>query len=388
MIRVIHTRCQPWLYRNAKCRLCADACPIENCIGFKENAVFVDNTLCIGCGICTNVCPTSAFVFENLSDKELLQRLETRIAADDKEIVFGCSLNQQKDSRPTTYDSRPSINLPCLAILKESHLISIILSGVKKIYLDAERCSECSIKHGKGTIEKTVSYANNILKAVGDEDCIKTDLRLKTPATRRKNKKQNIKTITPFPEYSRRELLHFFRQKAVERIIGESEKKGGGKKTENIPDRRSILLEAFNKVGNNLQTANIDDGSFPVNQLIINENCALCHDCSLFCPTGALTRVEGDREVKIDFNMALCMGCYECIELCSEGALYREKDIDLARLFKKEAKTLFKKTSNVCPSCNMTFFPEDGLEECIVCSKKKGQDERIFDVLFGQQTGV
>ncbi len=75
MIKVIHTRCQPWLYKNAKCRLCIDACPIQDCIGFKENAVSVDKDICIGCGICTNVCPASALVFENLSDRELLQRL-------------------------------------------------------------------------------------------------------------------------------------------------------------------------------------------------------------------------------------------------------------------------------------------------------------------------
>ncbi|MBI5893256.1 MAG: 4Fe-4S binding protein, partial [Deltaproteobacteria bacterium] len=355
MIKVIHTRCQPWLHKNAKCRLCADVCPVEGCISFNEDAITIDNDICIGCGICTNVCPTSALVMDNLSDRELLQKIETCITADDKDVVFGCSLGSQKDSRLATHDSRLSINLPCLAILKESHLASIVLSGAKNIYIDTMGCNDCSFKYGKMVIEQSISYANNLLKAAGYEDCIKTDHRPQAADCSKKGKKQNIKTITPVPEYSRRELLYFFKEKAVERIIGDNENKGGDKKTENIPDRRSILLETFNKVGNNLQTAKIEHGSFPVNQLVIGENCTLCHDCNLFCPTGALTRVEEYGEVRIDFNMALCMGCYECKELCPEDVIDKQGAIDINRIFNNEVKTIFKKKTEVCPSCGKTF---------------------------------
>ncbi len=42
-------------------KLCADACPVnrtgKDCIYEKNNNMVIDEILCIGCGICINICP-------------------------------------------------------------------------------------------------------------------------------------------------------------------------------------------------------------------------------------------------------------------------------------------------------------------------------------------
>ncbi|MBN2103709.1 4Fe-4S binding protein [bacterium] len=67
------TRCIPWYYGET-CLVCEEHCPLENkAIKFRESIVttidgrknkvllpYVDESLCVGCGICASVCPLSA----------------------------------------------------------------------------------------------------------------------------------------------------------------------------------------------------------------------------------------------------------------------------------------------------------------------------------------
>ena len=449
MITFIPNRCQPWLYKKAECRLCLDACPVKGCIYFEDGVVSVNTEDCIGCGICTTVCPTSALVMESLSDRELWNRLQANRG--EGSLLFSCylhaehGLHDQQDLRqrqstiPTNdyspfkseIQNHPSdsfINLPCLALLKESHLISLVLTGVnsvngpftegsrahaseashgvKNIYLDVSRCSACSFRQGKKTIDKTVSYARNLLDTVGYHDCIKTieiplkDFKAdeKTKKSRlpfRKNKTKKVKTILPGSEYSRRDLLHFLGEKAVEkaveRVTGSNRNivKGGVGEEQDVPERRALLFEALKKIDAALKPGQIEDGMFPIHQLRIGENCTLCNICNLACPTGAIMkvndsgRVERGGEVRIDFTMSLCMDCYQCTELCPEGALYNNKGeiMDITPLMSGEAMTLFKKTSKACPTCSSVFYPEDGVEQCSVC-RKKNKFDQMFENLY------
>jgi formate hydrogenlyase subunit 6/NADH:ubiquinone oxidoreductase subunit I len=160
-------------------------------------------------------------------------------------------------------------------------------------------------------------------------------------------------------------------------------------KTENeIPERRAILLETLKSRGIGIDIHNnplIEERKLPAHTVTISHDCALCYDCGVFCPTGALKRIEEDAGVRIDFNASLCMGCYECAELCPEGAMRKEKHIDLNEFLNPGARTLFKKSSADCPSCGRRFFPENGREECTICEKKNNADNMAFRVLFKSQ---
>ncbi len=93
MINVIHHMCQPWLYKKSQCRLCIEACPVEDCMRFEGDSVSVDDEKCVGCGICTNACPSGALVLEELSDGELWNRLNADTEAGG--ILFGCTLRPE-----------------------------------------------------------------------------------------------------------------------------------------------------------------------------------------------------------------------------------------------------------------------------------------------------
>ena len=144
MLNIIQDRCQPLRYSKAECRLCVDACPIDGCLSFENNSISVKRDICPGCGICTTVCPTGALTLEGLDDTELLGRLSDGL--EKKNLFIGCHLcpGSEHLELPEIIPSESDlVNVPCLAVLKESHLIALILSGVGRISLDCGRCSGC-----------------------------------------------------------------------------------------------------------------------------------------------------------------------------------------------------------------------------------------------------
>lgn len=266
-------------------------------------------------------------------------------------------------------------------MLKESHLIALILKGVDNVYLDVSHCEECSFRYGKRNVEKTLSYARNLLGAIGYYDRIRTEGNGDSPTLSMvEGVKIKVKEIAASHEYSRREIFFFLRDKAIENISGNSIKKGSDNKIDEIPERRLLLLEAFKNwdVFTKGGKGGIKEGEFPIHQINIRSDCTMCYKCESFCPTGAIKRIEDDREVRIDFQMALCMGCYQCKELCPEGAIYYGEDIDLKQLAGNEIKTVIRRVKIECPVCGHSFIPEDNAEGCPTCRKKMDLDKRVL----------
>lgn len=391
MINVIPDRCQPWRYKKAECRLCLEACPVDGCISFADNAISVNNEVCMDCGICTTVCPTGVLSLDGLNDRELLERLEA--GAKGKGLFLACSLGPDKrELLPDSVAADSSfVKLPCLAILKESHLAALALSGVSEIALDCGDCPRCSFRDGKKTIEKTVSCAKALLSGIGREERIKIQ---DAPAGNApkgyglpgKNKRKKINDIVPGPVYSRRELFTFFKDKAGEKAKEKLFQSAGPAEevfeSEEMPQRRTILVSALKKAGPPAKPA-LREGEFPVHQLGISKDCVMCARCDAFCPTGALKRVEGDGEVSIGFQMNLCAGCYQCREFCPTGAIYYQEEIGLDLIFKGTAVTLMKKDVSECPGCGRPFLPDVDRGGCPVCAKRQALDKKIFSVLFG-----
>lgn len=360
----------------AECSLCMEACPVEGCISDKDRTIHVDREHCMGCGICTAVCPSGAINLEAQSDKDLYGKMSDGVC--EKRMAFGCFLGPSERVSDTLSYGRQSsdcIKLPCLGLIKESHLIAFALAGFNAISLDVNFCSECSIKYGRKIIEKTVSYATNILSALrcnarirmaGSPDD-KNEINA-LPDTLRKETQRTVKEIHVSPECSRRELFSMLAGRPYPR---------NSEDVDGIPDRRSLLLEAF-KGANLIHGIGIEEGTFPVHNIKINNNCRLCYSCELFCPSSALKRVEENGEVRIDFQLGLCMGCHQCKELCPEGAIYYGEDIDLKQLADNEIKTVIRKVKIECPVCGHSFIPEDNAEGCPTCRKKKDLDKRVL----------
>jgi ferredoxin len=306
MMRVIPHLCQPWLYKRSQCRRCIDVCPVDGCIRFDGETVSVDNEKCISCGICTNVCPTSALVIEGLPDGELWNRLNTPPV--EGSLLFGCTLGPDETVRSGTLRSatpRPkqknSINLPCLAILKEAHLAALILSGVEEIHLDLTRCSGCSLAKGRDTIDAAVKQARALLDKLGRKDRIKVidepPPDEKGAKKGRKGRRAKVKEITPGPEYSRRELFSFLKdkagEKAQERVFGHGHNPETVAREVGMTERRAVLVGALKGAFEDTDPpARLEEGTFPVHNLGILDKCTMCVRCEAFCPTGAVKTAE------------------------------------------------------------------------------------------------
>ncbi|MBI5469118.1 MAG: 4Fe-4S binding protein, partial [Deltaproteobacteria bacterium] len=288
MLNIIQDRCQPLRYAKAECRLCVEACPIDGCLSFENSAISVKKDLCPGCGVCTTACPTGALSLKELDDAKLLGRLKEGL--EKKDLFIGCYLGPGAENRelPESFSSgRDSVDLPCLAVLKESHLAALILSGVGKIGLDCSRCSSCAFHGAKEVIGKTAQYAENLLARAGRAGRIEV-LEVMEGGSKSgfgffgKEKKKGVRKITNGPEYSRRELFTFLKGRAA--ALASESAPGRNLEREEVfengaaPQRRMILLEAL-RAANPPASGAIKDGGFPVRQIGINEKCVMCRRC-------------------------------------------------------------------------------------------------------------
>jgi ferredoxin len=78
------------------------------------------------------------------------------------------------------------------------------------------------------------------------------------------------------------------------------------------------------------------------------------------------------------------MGCHECRELCPEGAIYYETDIEVERFVDDGVRQLIKRQWLKCPKCRKMFFPDFHPDGCPTCKKLNNMDNRIGRILFGQ----
>ncbi len=390
MVNIFQDRCQRRRYAKSECALCAEVCPIAGCISFDGPSVVVDNGSCVNCGICTTACPTGSLELSGLSEKELLERL---LSGSNKEsLSLTCGLGPEGGSLELLYNSsQPGsvlVKIPCLAMLKESHLIALTTSGVKAITLEAGRCPQCSFSAGKEIIEKTVSYACNIIEGACISGSISINGEIPKPVGRgvfNRAKRKEVIEISVGHEYSRRELFTFFKEKAKEsakeRILGYTEVQKEVSSLEAVPPRRSILIDALTKAAPRTPAA-LKEGGFPAHSIEINENCIACKRCEAFCPTGAITTAEAEGELRIEFRQGLCMGCFQCKEFCPAGALGYREEISLEEVFRGGSRAILKKAFMECVECGEAFFPDINKEGCPTCAKRNKMDKKILSLLF------
>lgn len=394
MLNIIQDRCQPLRYAKAECRLCVEACPIDGCLSFENSTISVKKDLCPGCGVCTTVCPTGALSLKGLDDAKLLGRLKEGL--EKKDLFIGCSLGPGAEDRGLPESFSPgtdSVELPCLAVLKESHLAALVLSGAGRVGLDCSRCSSCAFCGAKEVIGKTAGYAENLLKSMNRAGRIEV-LEVMPGRTKSgfglfgkggKGKRKGVRKITNGPEYSRRELFAILKGRAAalaaESTPGRNIEREEVFKNSAAPQRRMILIEAL-RAADAPASGAIKDGGFPVRRIGINEKCVMCRRCGAFCPTGALKRAETKGEVRIEFSTALCMGCHQCKEFCPVGAIFYEEEVDLDSLKSDSATVIMKRETVNCPVCSKPFMPEIDKGGCPECGKKKRLEGNILSIIF------
>jgi ferredoxin len=369
---------------------------VEGCLKEVDSAISADRELCTGCGLCTTACPSGALSIEGLGDRELLRRLLD--GAGEQSLTLTCSVGPGggEPSLPPGADGAGSAVLPCLAAVTESHLIYLVLKESLSIDLDCTRCDGCAVRGGGDIIRTSVLHAGNFLSALGSSGRITVHTNKRTEERQGKRGKRGVRLITPAPEYSRRQIFALFggkaREKVAERILGRT---GTAESLSDnladnlaaaVPERRALLLDALGSASPD-RFPSLREGDFPFHAISVNGGCVMCRKCESFCPTGAIKRVERDKETQLSFTPALCVGCHQCRELCDEGALSYIDEIKLAPIAEGSAELLATKERHLCANCETFFFPELEREGCPTCRKRSRFDGLITSMMSGDGQG-
>lgn len=372
MIEVLPHRCQPFLYNEAGCRLCVEACP-EECITF-DGSPEVDRDRCTSCGLCTAICPSGALRVEGFNDIDLWGRLKE--LTDGKEFaVLTCSGEEEVKAAKLKRGSA-LIRFSCVGLVKDVHLFGLFLLGMKKVILRS-CCKDCTSPRGRKVLLKTVEDTKALLKIfnVDGEVMVVEDL-----PEEEKGKRVEAETIHPAPHYSRRKFFSLFAERA--KALREEMEEDDEEEVNFLPDadlseRRQLLIDMVKGGDIGIE----GKGSYSAYEIEIDERCSLCNICDLFCPTGALDRVESEERVKIELTPAYCVGCYQCEELCPEGALHCEREVEANILSLTERTVLVERSKISCSSCGKSFLPEGEERLCLSCRKKKKREELFFAMI-------
>jgi len=393
MIEFIPRRCQPWLHKSAECTACLDACPVEGCLRHEGNRIVVDSDLCNGCGLCTTACPSGALVLDGLNDTELLRRLKPPQAGKSLALVCGLGPGGDKDYLPPGPADSLVVSVPCLGMIKESHLVYLALRDGLHIDLYCSRCDGCVLSSGKEVIGRSVSSATALLAALGRTDAlfVHTEPVKMQPRGRvfGKSERRVVREISPGPEYSRRELFGLLsekaRERAAERLLGRMEDAGEPEVRDvaPVPERRTVLLSALEDTDVPPE-ALLKDGEFPVRRIEISGTCMMCRRCESFCPTGALATVDEEGVSSVLFRAGICVDCAMCAELCPSGAISYGEYMNLGELASGKASTLATKERRVCNRCDRPYFPDIEKDGCPTCDKRSRLDGVIKSILFGE----
>lgn len=348
-------QCLRLRHKKSTCRLCLENCPTD-AIGF-DDSLEINYSLCQGCGICANLCPTGVFELTGLSYESLLARLKSR-----SNVEFTCSLLAQE---------KAFFNVPCLGYLNEAVLTGVIANGGQAVRLNIGQCKNCNFAPGLRAGIKSLRQANRILALFGIPGKISASA-----------KEPELKETEL---YSRRDFFSYLRGETQSRLAAAAEAVNGERgmtaKTKVtlepiLPKKRSLLLEHIKKLGEPVtDRAKADD--LPFARVEISGQCNGCGMCVTFCPTGALKSYEeGDRQV-IDFSLGHCLACNLCGDICPEGAIAYATYISPYDLVTDGTKILIEHRKSVCLRCGQSYVGEYGSKVCPNCSKEKGLREWV-----------
>lgn len=340
---VVRDRCVAVRNRNATCRKCVQACQVD-AIDVVGNDIHLDAGACMACGACTAVCPTEALVSVKPLDADLSQASAEAAAANDGQAVFACArISSKRIADPQRY-----AEVPCLARLDESVIVSLVAHGAGEVLLVDGDCATCKYRACVPFIEATVLYANELIAAQGSE--------------------ARVRRVSEFPEALHLESTEgvfgstrrgFFADAAtmaketamtaakttIEQELGYSTSEpsigerlrvsAAGTMPQLSMARHDVTINAMDMIGPPC-VESIDTRRFG-SVSIDAQKCNACGMCAVFCPTGALVRDEAEKPNAplryLEFSACDCVQCGLCADVCWKGALTLSGKVSTDELF-------------------------------------------------------
>lgn len=357
LLAVEPQRCVLVRHRNGECLRCAAVCT-TGAISLGEEGIVVSPEKCIGCGTCASACPTGCLTAANPTDEELFGAVEAALAENEGRVAIACerafamaSGNRMKrDScdatapsfvpgkiAGATSDGRPLVGVVCLGRVDESLLVEATARGARSIQLISGPCESCPHRCGGALSDEIIVSAETLLAALGTPSPIdrirlqhasdtREILRLRPTASAQDDTNAvNAATVADASGDCLSESGY-----PVAPPTGESQQdsrepqfahvQADGTLPHFVPERRLRLFNSLKALGTPA-TSTVTTRLW--GQVTIDtELCRSCRMCTVFCPTGALTRFDAANDAfGVEHRSALCMQCRLCETICPEQAI-------------------------------------------------------------------
>ena len=357
LLAVKPQRCVLVRHRNGECLRCAAVCT-TGAISLGEEGIVVSPEKCIGCGTCASACPTGCLTAANPTDEELFGAVEAALAENEGRVAIACerafamsSGNRMKrDScdatapsfvpgkiAGATSDGRPLVGVVCLGRVDESLLVEATARGARSIQLISGPCESCPHRCGGALSDEIIVSAETLLAALGTPSPIdrirlqhasdtREILRLRPTASAQDDTNAvNAATVADASEDCLSESGY-----PVAPPTGESQQdsrepqfahvQADGTLPHFVPERRLRLFNSLKALGT--PAAPTVTTRLWGQVTIDTELCRSCRMCTVFCPTGALTRFDAANDAfGVEHRSALCMQCRLCETICPEQAI-------------------------------------------------------------------
>ena len=357
LLAVEPQRCVLVRHRNGECLRCAAVCT-TGAISLGEEGIVVSPEKCIGCGTCASACPTGCLTAANPTDEELFGAVEAALAENEGRVAIACerafamaSGNRMKrDScdatapsfvpgkiAGATSDGRPLVDVVCLGRVDESLLVEATARGARSIQLISGPCESCPHRCGGALSDEIIVSAETLLAALGTPSPIdrirlqhasdtREILRLRPTASAQDDTNAvNAATVADASEDCLSESGY-----PVAPPTGESQQdsrepqfahvQADGTLPHFVPERRLRLFNSLKALGT--PAAPTVTTRLWGQVTIDTELCRSCRMCTVFCPTGALTRFDAANDAfGVEHRSALCMQCRLCETICPEQAI-------------------------------------------------------------------
>ncbi len=337
-------RCVRVRNRNAQCRQCLGVCPVD-AISIADNQLTIDGQRCTGCGACSTVCPTCALEARRPNDAELFAQCLQVAAKAEGQVVVVCQ--RFLDQALKAVDSQKVLCVSCVARIEESTLVRLAQAGVGKVTLFTGACKDCDQSGLQETIELVASTASALLEIWNSPCTVTASLRLPRAVA--------LSSGRGYDE-SRRNFFGAVREgakdmamaAAAQRVESVQQQKAApvlmkvmadGTLPHFEADRRERLLAALIRMGEP------QDTTLKVrlwNQVRIDSTvCEGCRMCTAFCPTGALSKLDGpDGFFGVEQALADCVACGCCQDVCRTGALKLDPQVGARAIHEGRAESI------------------------------------------------
>lgn len=355
--------CKRVLFRQNECQICADICPTD-AISFALGPVINEN--CINCGLCNVACPTQAFGDFYDTEQMLLEMIQQQAEQTVKDHRLYVHCHQAEADNPQ------SISVNCLGNMTENALVAMAGNGVEQLLLSTGDCNSCQLCKGMDLFKQALQVYTDLSNIMPSSSGVAL-----IPIHKRTKQKQPKSAGSA----SRRE---FFRSlgkgvaRQVAKAVVEKEQRIRAllqsDETLTVQKRASPRRETLKSLliehvqGESRET---DDSQLPWKKMHVDvANCVGCGICVNVCPTGALVKEIQGLELTRTINYSLCINCGLCAEACPQNVIDFDVAYSLSDIVNNSEEVVARVSLNSCQICGEIIPASEG-EVCTTCQKRQ-----------------